>query len=82
MTFHYENPALADHVTLQTSKKNRQKLQKLAHHVERLYKEAFAPLSEAKDLDVPSELVENINTLLRFAEFYPVLSTCLHDISI
>ena len=75
MTFLYEDPALADYVISQTSKKNRQKLQKLAHHVERLYKEAFEPLSESKGIEIPSELVEDINALLRLAESYSVPST-------
>ena len=68
MTFFCEHPALADHVLLQTSRKNMKKLQNLKQHVQRLCKDVLTPLSNVdKDIALPSEFEEDITIFVGYA---------------
>ena len=70
MTFFCEHPALADHVLLQTSRKNMKKLQNLKQHVQRLCKDVLTPLSKVdRDIELPSEFEEDIKIFAKYVAF-------------
>lgn len=71
---------MADHVLSQTSNTNKKKIKKLGEHVTQLCTDVLAPLyGAADDMELPSALVDDIETFSKYAEFYyfsSVFLTC------